>query len=74
MPHTALQSAFDALYPKGQSWYVFVIENGRARERRVDIGHRGAFDVEIVQGLNEGTEVIIHPNNQIVDGAFVTTR
>ncbi len=61
-----------ALFRNGQHWSVFVIENGQARQRQVEIGHRTAFDVEVLSGLSEGAEVIVHPNNQIVDGARVT--
>ncbi len=63
-----------ALFRDGQNWSVFVMNQGQARMRRVEIGHRTAFDVEVIQGLSEGTEVIIHPNNQIADGARITLR
>jgi HlyD family secretion protein len=63
-----------ALFRHGQGWSVFVIENGRARQRKVEVGHRTAFDVEVRQGLTEGTEVILHPTNQITDGLRVKTQ
>lgn len=63
-----------ALFRDGQNWSVFVMNQGHARMRRVEIGHRTAFDVEVIQGLSEGTEVIVHPNNQIADGARITLR
>jgi len=33
---------------------VFVIENGQARRRMVEIGQRGGLTVEIRSGLTEG--------------------
>ena len=58
----------------GQSWGVFVVENGQARQRQIEVGHRTAFDAQIMQGLKEGEAVILHPNNQVVDGAKVITQ
>lgn len=63
-----------ALFRHGQGWSVFVIENGMARQHEVEVGHRTAIDVEIQQGLAEGTEVILHPTNQITDGLRVKTQ
>jgi HlyD family secretion protein len=60
-----------ALFRKGESWSVFVVEKGLACERRVEIGHRTASDVEILSGLDQGTKVILYPNNHITDGVRV---
>lgn len=57
-----------------QSWGVFVVETGQARQRQIEVGHRTAFDAQILQGLKEGEAVILHPNNQVVDGAKVITQ
>ncbi|HQR32912.1 MAG TPA: efflux RND transporter periplasmic adaptor subunit [Blastocatellia bacterium] len=69
-----LRAPASALFRDGQNWSVFVTSQGQARTRKVEIGHRTAFDVEVIQGLSEGTEVIVHPNNQIADGARITLR
>ena len=63
-----------ALFRDGQSWSVFVVDQGQARMRKIETGHRTAFEAEVLNGLGEGDEVIIHPNNQIADGARITTR
>ena len=60
-----------ALFRRGQGWSVFVIENGRARARDVEVGHRNALQAEVLQGLSEGAEVILHPGNQISEGSRV---
>lgn len=61
-----------ALFRRGQGWSVFAIENQRARARDVEIGHRNSLQAEILRGLPEGTEVILHPGNQIAEGSRVT--
>ncbi|MGE3800221.1 MAG: efflux RND transporter periplasmic adaptor subunit [Candidatus Kapaibacterium sp.] len=69
-----LQVPSSALFRDGDSWGVFVVEDGIARKRTVTIGHRNAFEVEVVEGLNEGDQVILHPSNQIEDGVGVEGR
>jgi HlyD family secretion protein len=69
-----LQAPSSALFRQGSAWCVFLIEGGKARRREVEAGHRGETATEILRGLDEGATVIVHPTNQIADGARVTTR
>ncbi|MCB0713046.1 MAG: efflux RND transporter periplasmic adaptor subunit [Ignavibacteriae bacterium] len=69
-----LQVPSSALFRDGESWGVFVVEDGTAHKRTVTIGHRNAFDVEVIEGLSEGDQVILHPSNQIEDGVGVEGR
>ena len=57
-----------ATFREGEAWRVFAIDRGRARRKKVQIGHRNQVEVEIAQGLAEGEEVILHPSNQLKDG------
>ena len=66
-----LKVPISALFRRGESWSVFVIENGEAQLREVEIGQRTPFEVEIKSGLDESTKVIIHPSNEISDGSRV---
>jgi HlyD family secretion protein len=66
-----LKVPVSALFRRGESWNVFVVEGGRARRREVEIGHRGTLDVEIAKGLNVGEPVIRHPSNDIDEGRRV---
>jgi membrane fusion protein, multidrug efflux system len=50
---------------------VFVIEDDRARLRRVEIGIRGTRAVEILSGLNERERVASPTPASLVDGAKV---
>lgn len=61
-----------ALFRRGQGWSVFVIEKRRARARDIEVGHHNALQAEVLNGLNGGTEVILHPGNQISEGTRVS--
>lgn len=63
-----------ALFRHGDGWSVFVVEGGRANRRPVEIGHRSQFEAEVLKGLDEGEDVIVHPTNQITDGAKVAKK
>lgn len=60
-----------ALFRSGDKWSVFAIENGKAKRYEVEIGHRSAFEVEILEGINPNTRVILHPANDIRDGTNI---
>ena len=71
---SALKVASSALFRDGKNWKTFMIEDARTRLRSVEIGHRNASDAEIVNGLREGVEVILHPAHDLKDGARVVLR
>jgi HlyD family secretion protein len=60
-----------AAFREHEGWSVFVVENGRARRRSVQIGHRNQIEAEILGGLSAGEDVILHPSNQLSDGVRV---
>jgi HlyD family secretion protein len=69
-----LKIASSALFRHGDGWSVFVVENGKALRREVEIGHRSEFEAEVRSGIQEGAAVIVHPTNQISDGIRVEKR
>jgi HlyD family secretion protein len=69
-----VQVPASALFRSGEGWSVFVIEDGVSRRRAVRIGHQGAFDAEVVEGLEPGETVILHPSDRVADGIRVATR
>lgn len=71
---SVLKVPSSALFRHGDGWSVFVVENGKAIRHEVEIGHRSQFEAEVQSGLDEGAAVIVHPTNQIVDGAKVEKR
>jgi HlyD family secretion protein len=63
-----------ALFRQGQGWSVFAIEGGRAKSREVEIGQRNESEAQILRGPANGEEVILHPSNQVSEGARVRTQ
>jgi len=63
-----------SLFRVGEQWSAFVVESGRARVVRVEVGHRSASEAEIIKGLDVGAQVILHPANDLNEGARVAVR
>jgi HlyD family secretion protein len=63
-----------ALFRDRGRWALYVVADGRAHLRAVDIGHRGRLDVEITRGLLPGERVIVHPSDRIHDRQRVALR
>jgi HlyD family secretion protein len=63
-----------AVFRKGETWALYVIDAGRARLREVKTGHRNGLAVEVLSGIEPGTPVIAHPDDTIRDGVRVQER
>ena len=70
----ALTLPLTALLRDGERWAVFVEQDGYARLRHVEVGHRNGLDAEIVGGIEAGMKVIRHPSDQVSDGVLIETR
>lgn len=53
---------------------VYTIRNGRAQLTPVTIGGRNALEAWILQGVADGTSVVLYPSNKVRDGARVAVR
>jgi HlyD family secretion protein len=71
---SVLKVPSSALFRHGDGWSVFVVESGNAVRREVEIGHRSQFEAEVLKGIEEGAQVVLHPTNQISDGSRVESR
>ncbi|MEO8859462.1 MAG: efflux RND transporter periplasmic adaptor subunit [Burkholderiaceae bacterium] len=60
-----------AMFRRDDAWQVFAVEDGKARLRKVEIGHRGNDFAEVTSGLKQGDKVIVFPSDQIEDGVRV---
>lgn len=69
-----LQIPASALFRKGDRWAVFVVEDNRAHQRQVEVGHHNGVTAEIVFGLSEGELVITHPDDSIKEGTRVRMK
>ena len=67
----ALKVPVGALFRRGDDWAVFVVEDGRARLRGVEVGARNNEDAEITGGIDAGQAVILHPPDTLTDGTRV---
>jgi HlyD family secretion protein len=69
-----LQIPASALFRHGQGWAAFVIENGRAMIRPLQIGQRAGLTVQVLSGIKAGEQVITHPEDKIKQGGRVKVR
>ncbi len=66
-----LSAPVSAVFRRGDGWSVFVVEGRVAHQRDVALGHRGSRRLEVLQGLQDGESVILHPSDEIRDGSRV---
>ena len=63
-----------SLFRRGEGWATFVIEQGRAQLRTVEIGQRNETFAQITNGLSAGQVVVLHPPDTLTDGARIGIR
>ncbi len=63
-----------SLFRPPTGWAVFKVVDGKAVETRVEVGRQNGLEAEIIGGLNEGDQVIVHPSDQIANGVAVVER
>ncbi len=69
-----LQVPNSAVFRHGDEWGAYVIEDGRARLRLLDLGQRNAIAVEVKSGLEAGEQVILYPGRHVTAGTSVIAR
>ncbi|WP_303907321.1 efflux RND transporter periplasmic adaptor subunit [Thiohalomonas denitrificans] len=69
-----LQAPASAVFRHNEGWAAFVMSEGRAQLRRVQIGRRGELAVQVLDGLSAGERVLTHPDSDIEDGTRVAVR
>jgi HlyD family secretion protein len=70
----ALKVPTSALFRRGDKWAVFLADGGRARIREVDVGRRNGLTAQVLQGLEPGARVIVHPPDTLADGTRIKLR
>ena len=70
----ALKAPATAVFTLHGAAHVFAVRGNRARLQRVESGHVGESDVEIVRGLGENDVIIRHPSDRVRDGVRVRAR
>jgi HlyD family secretion protein len=69
-----LQVPASALFRVNDSWAVFVIREGKARRVMVKTGHSNGLISQIIEGVQDGDRVILHPDDRIADGVRVVEK
>jgi len=55
-------------------WALYALEDGRARRREVEVAARGDGEVAIRRGVRPGDRVLVHPTDEVRDGARISER
>jgi len=69
----ALKTAAATLFREGDAWALFVVQNGHAAKRRVNVDRRNGPEV-VLSGIDPGTTVVNFPSSALSDGAAVAIR
>lgn len=70
----AIKVPVGALFRDSAGWAVFVVENGRARKRSVEVALRNTVEAVVEKGLAAGERVIVYPSDALTDGARLDVR
>ncbi len=60
-----------ALFRRGGGWAVFVVQDGLAHERPVELARRAARHAKVAAGLAAGESVVLFPPTALRDGARI---
>jgi HlyD family secretion protein len=63
-----------SLFRRDAGWAAFVVEDGVAHLRSVDLGQRNENEAQILKGLSDGQTLVLHPPDSLADGMRVTVR
>ena len=63
-----------ALFREGNAWKTYVYRDGRAMLTRIEAGHSDGRFTEVLSGLAENDEVLLHPPDTVNDGTPVVKR
>lgn len=71
MRENVLMVSKKAIFELNLKNHVYVMDQGKAVLRQVELGLKGETNWEVLSGLSEGERVIISPENSIADGTRV---
>ena len=70
----ALKLPMLALFRDGEDWAVFVESGGRAELRHVTLGRRSQLEFQVLDGLEDGERVVLHPSDRVQAGVRIAAR
>lgn len=69
-----LQVPASALFREGDGWAVFLVADGQAKKRVVEVGQRNGLRAQVLAGVVEGERIVVHPDDQVNEGVRVVSR
>jgi HlyD family secretion protein len=69
-----LQVPASTLFRHAGGWAVFTIDNGKAHLVKVSTGHGSGLVTQILDGIESGEHVILHPDDRIAEGVRVAEK
>ncbi len=70
----ALVVPTSATFRVGDAWAVFRVRDRRAEQVLVRLGQENGLAAEVLDGLEEGDRVVVHPSDAVADNVAVTLR
>jgi HlyD family secretion protein len=70
----ALLVPVSATFRRGAGSAVFVLTNGRARLREIQLGRRNENDAEVLGNASSGEQLVLYPGEALRDGARAEAR
>jgi HlyD family secretion protein len=69
----ALKVPAGALFRRGEQWAAFVVANERAELRLLKTGRSSGVEMQVLDGLRPGEQVILYPGSRVRGGQRVRT-
>ncbi|MCU0903395.1 MAG: HlyD family efflux transporter periplasmic adaptor subunit [Tabrizicola sp.] len=63
-----------ALFRDGADWATYVLRDGRAKVQILTLGERNESFAQVLDGLQPGDQVILHPSDLVSDGVSVASQ
>jgi HlyD family secretion protein len=63
-----------ALFRDGADWATYVLRDGRAEVQILALGERNENFAQVLDGLQPGDQVILHPSDMVADGVSVASQ
>jgi HlyD family secretion protein len=60
-----------ALFRDGQDWATYVVRDGRVALQRIELGERNESFAQVLDGVQAGDRVVLHPSDQVSEGVKV---
>jgi HlyD family secretion protein len=65
---------YGAMFRTGGSWNVYVVTQGRAQRRTVELLRRSGRFAALAAGVEVGDRVIVYPSDRVAPGLRVDVR